>query len=435
MPGLVVVGTQWGDEGKGKIVDLFTESADIVVRFQGGNNAGHTLVVNGEQTILHLIPSGVLHRRVRCVIGNGVVVDPAVCWDEIRSLKKRGYLKSDRQLLISDRAHVILPYHLKIDQLREKRKAAAKIGTTGRGIGPAYEDKMARIGIRVGDFISAHRFQKRLQEVLPDKNRYLTQILGGKAIRKSELLAWQRRLAPRLAPYVVETAASLAKWWQQGKRILFEGAQGTSLDVDHGTYPFVTSSNTVAANAATGSGLGPQVLNEILGVSKAYTTRVGSGPFPTELDDAVGEHLRTTGGEFGATTGRSRRCGWLDLVLLRHAIRTNGLTGIVLTKLDVLSGLKTIQVCTGYEYRGQKVTDFPSDLEWLSKCRPIYKNFRGWQDSLQGVRRFRQLPRAAQQYVRAIEKALGVPITLVSVGPARDAHFFLRPIFKRRKTY
>lgn len=426
MPGLVVVGTQWGDEGKGKIVDLFTESADIVVRFQGGNNAGHTLVVAGRQTILHLIPSGVLHPKVACLIGNGVVVDPEVCLEEIRTLKKRGYLKRDSQLKISERAHVILPYHLLVDQLREQRCGKQKIGTTGRGIGPAYEDKMNRTGIRMGEYIEGRLFRERLAEILPEKNLYIRKILGGKPLAAKNLLAQQAKLSRALRPYVVDTAAAIDRAYTKGQRILFEGAQGTSLDVDHGTYPFVTSSNTVAANAAIGSGVGPQVIDQVIGVSKAYTTRVGSGPFPTELQDKVGQYLQERGGEFGATTGRPRRCGWLDLVLLRHALRVNGLTGLVVTKLDVLSGLKTIKVCTEYHYQGRRLKEFPASLAVLKACRPVYRRFKGWEESLCGIRRFEKLPPAARYYVRSIEKSLGIPMTLISVGPAREEHFFLK---------
>ncbi len=429
MGGIVVVGTQWGDEGKGKIVDLFTESVDVVARFQGGNNAGHTLVVGEEQTVLHLIPSGILHRRVKCVIGNGVVIDPEICLEEIDGLKKRGYLKNNKQLLISDRAHVILPYHKLIDKLREAKRGEKKIGTTGRGIGPAYEDKMCRVGIRMGDFINASRFKKCLEAILPDKNEYIRKVLKGSSIKMESLLALQRRSAKKLAPYVTDTSVQLDQWLRRGKQVLFEGAQGTSLDVDHGTYPYVTSSNTVSANAATGTGVGPNTIDQIIGISKAYTTRVGSGPFPTELIDKIGQTLQTNGGEFGATTGRPRRCGWLDLVVLRHAIRTNGLTGIALTKLDVLSGLPKLKVCTAYRYRGQLVKELPADLTRLEQCRPVYTEYEGWTEDISHIRDFDDLPKTAKKYVQQLEKQLEVPVVLVSVGPQRAATFFCQQIF------
>ena len=428
MAGIVVVGTQWGDEGKGKIVDLFTEAVDVVVRFQGGNNAGHTLLVDGEQVILHLIPSGILHKKVYCVIGNGVVIDPEVCVAEIRGLKKRGHFQNDRQLLISDRAHVILPYHKAIDQLREKGLGKSKIGTTGRGIGPAYEDKMARTGIRMGEYIQGRRYAERLSQILPEKNRYIRSVLKGRAFRGETLRKEQRRWARQLAPYVTDAAVKIDKWLQEGKTVLFEGAQGTSLDVDHGTYPFVTSSNTVAANAATGSGIGPRAIDEVIGIAKAYTTRVGAGPFPTELKNAEGRRLQRVGGEFGATTGRARRCGWLDLIVIRHALRSNGLTGIALTKLDILSGFKKIKVCTAYEYRGRRLTDLPADLKVLSACRPIYKELAGWDEDISSVRKFSKLPKNAKTYINKLEEYINIPVVLVSVGPARDAHISRRRI-------
>lgn len=430
MPGTVIVGTQWGDEGKGKIVDLFTEYVDVVARFQGGNNAGHTLVVDNERTILHLIPSGILHRGVRCIIGNGVVIDPMVFIQEAENLQKKGFLKDKRQLLISNRAHIILPYHKLIDILRERKRGSDKIGTTGRGIGPAYEDKMSRIGIRVGEFLNKNRFEESVDKILPDKNIYIQKVLGGKAIRKADLLKLQRHCARRMFPYVQDTSVKIDQWLKENKQILFEGAQGTSLDVDHGTYPFVTSSNTVAANAVIGTGIGPQAISQVIGVSKAYTTRVGGGPFPTERTDVTGSRLRDRGGEYGATTGRPRRCGWLDLVVLKHALRTNGLTGIALTKLDVLSGFKKIKVCTAYRYRGKIFNELPSDLKILESCRPIYKEYRGWDEDIRNVRSFNKLPQQAKTYIRKIEKTLKVPIVLVSVGPEREAHIFLKKLFR-----
>lgn len=431
MSNIVVVGAQWGDEGKGKIVDVFTEFADIVVRFQGGNNAGHTLVVKGEKTVLHLIPSGILNPGVQCVIGNGVVIDPEVCLHEIATLKAKGLLKSDKDLAISDTAHVIFPYHKRIDVLREEKKGAGKIGTTGRGIGPCYEDKMARMGIRMSDVIDPELLRKRLQAVLPEKNQYIEKILGGTPFTLDEIFENYLNFGKSLKIYVKQTAILLQEAQKRKKKILFEGAQGTSLDVDHGTYPFVTSSNTVAGNASCGSGIGPTQIRGVIGVSKAYTTRVGSGPFPTELNDAVGEHLRKEGGEFGATTGRPRRCGWLDLVVLRHAVRVNGLTGLVLTKLDILSGLKEIKVCTAYKRRGQILKEFPSSVDVLEECEPVYEAFKGWKEPISSVRKIAKLPLAAQRYIKKIEKALGIPTVIVSVGPSRDEQIFLKNPFSR----
>jgi adenylosuccinate synthase len=430
MATVVVVGAQWGDEGKGKIVDVFTEFADAVVRFQGGNNAGHTLVVNGEKTVLHLIPSGILNPGVQCVIGNGVVIDPEVCLEEIGLLQSKGLLKNERDLAISETAHVILPYHKRIDILREEKKGAGKIGTTGRGIGPCYEDKMARMGIRICDLVDPELLKKRLEDVLPEKNRYLEAILGGQGFRFEEIYGPYVQFGRELARYVKNTAILLQDAYRKKKDILFEGAQGTSLDVDHGTYPFVTSSNTVAGNACCGSGLGPTQIDAVVGVSKAYTTRVGSGPFPTELDDAVGDHLRKEGGEFGATTGRPRRCGWLDLVVLRHAVRVNGLTGLVLTKLDILSGLSEIKICVAYKRRGHMLKEFPGSVDILNECEPVYEKMRGWKEPLSGIRKVDKLPATAQRYLKKIEKALGVSIVIVSVGPSRGEHIFLKNPFK-----
>lgn len=400
----------------------------MVVRFQGGNNAGHTLVVEGRKTVLHLIPSGILHRGVKCIIGNGVVVDPEICLQEIDEIKAAGYLKNDRDLLISEHAHVILPYHKRIDVLREQRMGAGKIGTTGRGIGPTYEDKVARVGIRMGDLIRPELFAKRLREVLAEKNPYLEKILGGTPFGFDEIYEPYVNYGKRLVCYVQDTSIYLQKVIEK-KKILFEGAQGTSLDVDYGTYPFVTSSNTISGNACAGSGVGPTAIDGVIGVSKAYTTRVGSGPFPTELNDEVGERLRKQGAEFGATTGRPRRCGWLDLVVLRHAVRVNGLTGLVLTKLDVLSGLDRLKICTGYRWKGSILKEMPSSIEVLNECEPVYQEVKGWQEPLTGIRRFKKLPVATQKYIQKIELALGVKLVMVSVGPSRDENIVLKNIF------
>lgn len=429
MPSVIIVGAQWGDEGKGKIVDLFTPQADFVVRFQGGANAGHTLVIDGQKTVLHLLPSGVLHPHVKCVIGNGVVIDPKVCLHEIDELRQRQLLQDPTTLSISPHAHVVMPYHQKIDQLRETQLGDAKIGTTGRGIGPCYEDKVARTGIRISELIDPERLRARLAQVLPIKNAYLQKMLGGDAYNLDDIHREYAQLGQDLRPYVRDTTQLIAEACSQRKRILFEGAQGTALDVDHGTYPFVTSSTTVAAGACSGSGVGPTQINEVLGVTKAYCTRVGSGPFPTELQDATGELLRKKGSEFGATTGRPRRCGWLDLFALKYAAQVNGLTGLVVTKMDVLSGFDTLQVCTGYSYKGKVLTHFQSDAEILDHCTPTYTALPGWEGDISGIRTITDLPRPAQDYLKFTEEYLDLPVKLVSLGAERDAHIQTHPIF------
>ncbi|MFP2958281.1 adenylosuccinate synthase [Myxococcus sp. 1LA] len=435
MPNVVVIGAQWGDEGKGKVVDLLTEHAQVVVRFQGGNNAGHTLVVGGQKTVLHLIPSGILHPGKTCVIGNGVVVDPAVLVGEIDALKARGFLKDDAQLLISDNAHVIFPWHKLLDSFREKARGGSAIGTTGRGIGPAYEDKVARRGIRVRDLLNADRLRTRIEARLPaalDELKDLCAQAGAPVpqLEVPQVLAEFSALGERLKPFVHDASLYLSGQVRRGARILFEGAQGTLLDVDHGTYPFVTSSNCVAGNAAVGSGLGPTAIDKVMGISKAYTTRVGGGPFPTELSDAIGDQLRKVGDEFGATTGRPRRCGWLDGVVLRYASRVNGLWGMALTKLDVLSGLKTLQICTAYELDGQKVTELPGDYEDLARVKPIYETLQGWDEQIAGVRTFDELPENAKRYVRRVEEVSGVPVVCVSVGADRGETVLLQNPFR-----
>jgi adenylosuccinate synthase len=435
MPNVVVVGAQWGDEGKGKVVDLLTEHAQVVVRFQGGNNAGHTLVVGGQKTVLHLIPSGILHQGKTCVIGNGVVVDPAVLVGEIDALKTRGFLKDDAHLLISDNAHVIFPWHKLLDTFREKARGGSAIGTTGRGIGPAYEDKVARRGIRVRDLLQRERLQRRVEERLPvvlEELRELCRKAGEPVpeLDAAKLLADFSALGERLRPHVGDASLFLAGQVARGARILFEGAQGTLLDVDHGTYPYVTSSNCVAGNAAVGSGLGPTAIDKVMGISKAYTTRVGGGPFPTELTDALGEHLRKVGDEFGATTGRPRRCGWLDGVVLRYAVRVNGLDSLSLTKMDVLSGLKSLQLCNAYELDGQRITELPGDYEELARVKPVYETMPGWDEKLAGVRTFDELPENAKRYVRRVEEISGVPVTCISVGADRGETILLQNPFR-----
>jgi adenylosuccinate synthase len=435
MPNVVVVGAQWGDEGKGKVVDLLTEHAQIVVRFHGGNNAGHTLVVDGQKTVLHLIPSGILHAGKTCVIGNGVVVDPSVLVEEIDHLKAKGFLQDDAQLVVSENAHVIFPWHKLLDSLREKARGSGAIGTTGRGIGPAYEDKMARRGIRVRDLVDRERLNRRIAERLPDALEELKD-LAAKAkalepkLETEQVLGEYAGLGERIRRYVTDASLYLSAQIQRGARVLFEGAQGTLLDVDHGTYPFVTSSNCVAGNAAVGAGIGPTAIDKVVGISKAYTTRVGGGPFPTELKDALGERLRKVGDEFGATTGRPRRCGWLDSVVLRYAARVNGLWGVALTKLDVLSGLDELKICSAYELDGKKIADLPGDAEDLERVKPIYESVPGWKESLKGVRAFEDLPEQARRYVKRVEETSGVPVICVSVGADRGETILLQNPFR-----
>jgi adenylosuccinate synthase len=419
MSNVVIVGAQWGDEGKGKIVDLFTSWADVVVRYQGGANAGHTLVVGGVKTVLHLVPSGILHAGKRCFIGNGVVIDPEALVEEIEFLKGRGLLADPTQLVVSENAHVILGYHKRIDSGREKKAGKGSIGTTGRGIGPAYEDKVARRGIRVRDLGKPASLREKLAARLDEANGQIT-ALGGEPMQLEAVLAQALALGEKIAPYVGDCSEKLAHEVERGRAVLFEGAQGTLLDVDHGTYPYVTSSNTVAGNAAVGSGLGPTSIDSVIGISKAYTTRVGNGPLPTELTDATGEKLRTVGAEFGATTGRPRRCGWLDALVLRYAARVNGLSGLALTKLDVLTGFEKLQVAVGYKLPGGKtVAEFPSDPDLLAEAQPVYEELPGWKEPLGDLREYDELPDAARRYVERVEQLVGVEAIAVSVGPDR----------------
>ena len=429
MSNVAIIGAQWGDEGKGKVVDLFTHEADIVVRFQGGNNAGHTLVVDGAKTILHLVPSGALHPNKLCVIGNGVVVDPEILIEEIEALKAEGHLADDNLLRISEQAHVIMPYHKAIDLARERLRGKGKIGTTGRGIGPAYEDKVARVGIRFVDLLEEDTFRDKLRKNIEEKNVYLKAILNEKALNFGKIHDSYGRYRERLKSYVADTGLLLDREIRAGKRVLFEGAQGTLLDVDHGTYPYVTSSSTITGGACSGAGVGPQNIQQVIGISKAYTTRVGSGPFPTELDGPDGETLRREGAEFGATTGRSRRCGWFDAVGVRHAVRMNGMTGIALTKLDVLTGFKKIPICTAYRYEGKLINEFPASVKVMQKAEPVYEEMEGWKEPLDNVRKFSDLPKSAQTYVRRIEKIIGTEIILVSVGPGREQTILLKNPF------
>jgi adenylosuccinate synthase len=429
MSNVAIIGAQWGDEGKGKIVDLFTQDADVIVRYQGGNNAGHTLVVNGKKTILHLVPSGALHADKLCVIGNGVVVDPEVLIEEIAALQAQGHLLGDHQLRISEQAHVIMPYHKLIDQARERLRGEGMIGTTGRGIGPAYEDKVARVGIRFVDLLEEDTFREKLERNIQEKNIYIKAILKEKALDFDEIHKSYSGYRERLKCYVTNTGLLLDQQIRAGKRVLFEGAQGTLLDVDHGTYPYVTSSSTITGGACSGSGVGPQHIQQVIGISKAYTTRVGSGPFPTELHGPEGETLRREGAEFGATTGRSRRCGWFDAVGVRHAVRMNGLSGIALTKLDVLTGFKKIPICKAYRYNGKTIDEYPASSKVMQGAEPVYEELDGWNERLDDVRKFADLPAAVQKYVRRIEQVIGTEIILVSVGPGREQTILLRNPF------
>lgn len=419
MSNVVVVGTQWGDEGKGKIVDILTEQADIVVRFQGGPNAGHTVVVGDTKTILHQVPSGILNPGKQCIIGNGVVIDLETLLEEIKQVRQQGYFTDPAALKISENANLIMPYHKKIDIARERKKGKNKIGTTGRGIGPAYEDKVARNAIRFGDIFNDELLREKIETNLQEKNFYLSQYLGEEALNADDILKTILAIRDQLRQYAVNASLYLDQAIGQRKKILFEGAQGTMLDVDHGTYPFVTSSNTVAAQAAIGSGVGPRQLHTILGITKAYTTRVGEGPFPTELEDETGEFLRAQGGEFGSTTGRPRRCGWFDLVVVQQAIRLNSINCIALTKLDVLSGLDHINICTGYRCGENILSAFPTDLSVLRQCEPVYETVPGWKEDISTVSAYEDLPQAAKNYIARLEELTGVFMCMISVGVKR----------------
>jgi adenylosuccinate synthase len=429
MPAVVGVGVQWGDEGKGKVVDILAEYADIVVRYQGGSNAGHTLVIGDEKTVLHQVPSGVLHPGKVCVIGNGVVVDPAALIEEIDALRARGHLEDESLLKISDRAHLIMPYHRAIDQARERMRGEGRIGTTGRGIGPTYEDKMARIGLRFAELVDASLFADALRATIGEKNTYLRTILGEQALDYDLIVEQYMGLRERLAPLVLDASLYLDRALAAGRRVLFEGAQGTMLDVDHGTYPYVTSSNTISAAACTGGGIAPNRITSVVGITKAYTTRVGSGPFPTELLDDLGQKLQHDGEEFGATTGRPRRCGWFDAVVARHSVRLNGLNGLAVTKLDVLTGFKTLRVCTAYELDGKRVEEVPASLAVFNAVRPIDEEFPGWEQPLAKARALDDLPTNARRYLTALEELTATPIFMVSVGARRQDTIILRNAF------
>ncbi|MFZ5996904.1 MAG: adenylosuccinate synthase [Nitrospirota bacterium] len=428
MSTVVIVGAQWGDEGKGKIVDVLTEKADVVARYQGGNNAGHTVVINNEKYILHLIPSGILHKGKKCIIGNGVVIDPAALIAEMDGLKEKG-IDIDSNLLVSKSAHVIMPYHMAIEKEHENKKGNNKIGTTGRGIGPSYTDKIARHGIRMMDLLNPAVFKEKLSVNLATINFLLENMYHATPLNADDIYARYMKYAERLAPCITDTDIVVNEAIEAKRNVLFEGAQGTLLDIDHGTYPFVTSSSTIAGGACTGLGVGPTKINKVVGIVKAYTTRVGSGPFPTELKDDLGEMIRQKGGEFGATTGRARRCGWLDMLILKHAKRINGLTGIALTKLDILDGLEAVKICVGYKYNGKIYEEFPKEIEILENCKPVYKRFKGWSESTIGIKEFDKLPENARKYIKTIERMLKVKVQIISTGQKRDEIIILKEQF------
>jgi adenylosuccinate synthase len=420
MSNVVVVGTQWGDEGKGKVVDLLSAQANKVARFQGGNNAGHTLVVDGKKSIFHVIPSGILYPDTRCLIGNGVVVDPEVFLEEIQGLFDKGIAINPKRLGVSERAHLIMPYHRAIDRAREKAKGASKIGTTGRGIGPCYEDKVARVGIRTIDLTDQDVLKEKIRANVKEKNIYLTHLFGSEPLEYQPIIERYLSIAHELSPFIVDVSTELDMAMRRNENILFEGAQGTQLDIDHGTYPYVTSSNPVAANACIGTGIGPKKLDSIVGIVKAYTTRVGAGPFVSELVDETGDYLQEKGQEFGATTGRPRRCGWLDMLVVRYSARVNGLTHLAITKLDILTGLSPINLCVAYEFKGKRIENIPAQLSVLEKCIPVYDTMDGWQEDISKARTFEDLPHNAQAYVKRIEKSVGIPVSIISVGSERD---------------
>jgi len=427
MPSVVLIGAQWGDEGKGKVTDFLAQKADIVVRYQGGNNAGHTVVVNDDEFKLHLIPSGILYPDKVCIIGNGVVIDPAVLIRELEYLAGRG-INTDN-LRISERAHIIMPYHKKLDEVIEESKGDAKIGTTRRGIGPAYMDKAGRVGIRFVDLLDRDEFMALLERNLEDKNNVLTKVYGVEGFKKDTIAEEYLGYAERLRKYAADTSIIIHDALKAGKNVLFEGAQGTLLDLDHGTYPYVTSSHPIAGAACIGAGLGPTEINKVVGVVKAYTTRVGEGPFPTELDDETGAYLRDRGHEFGTTTGRPRRCGWFDAVIARYAVRVSGLSGMAVTKLDVLTGIEMLKICTGYRRGSEIIRDFPASLKVLAECEPVYEEMPGWKEDISTARNFADLPPAAQNYLNRISELSGASISIIGVGTRRSQTIVKETLF------
>lgn len=420
MSAFIVLGAQWGDEGKGKMTDYLAEEANVVVRFQGGNNAGHTVVVGDKEYKLHLIPSGILYDDKLNVIGNGVVVDPKALFEEIEYLEGVGVKVTPEKLIISDRAQLIMPYHKILDVLKEKARGKNDIGTTGKGIGPCYTDKFERCGIRMCDLMHEEVFTEKLRENVRMKNDYITKVLGGEALNFDEILKDYLAFAEKLRPFVQDTSVRVYNDIKADKTVLFEGAQGMLLDIDYGTYPYVTSSNTTAGGVSNGVGIGPNMITNAVGITKAYTTRVGKGPFPTELLNETGEWIRQKGHEYGVTTGRSRRCGWLDLVIVKTAARVSGLTSLAVTKIDTLAGLEKIKVCVGYKFEGKVIDYFPASLEDLAKCEPIYEEFEGWSDEVANARSYDELPENAKKYLQRIEEFTETPISIVSVGPKRD---------------
>lgn len=428
MSTLVIVGSQWGDEGKGKITDYLAEKADVVVRYQGGNNAGHTVEKDGIQYKLHLIPSGILYPDKICIIGNGVVLDPASLIEEINTLKSQGI--SVENLKISDRAHIVLPYHIKLDELEELSKGENDIGTTKRGIGPCYMDKSERIGIRTCDLVDPETFKEKLMVNVQKKNEIITEIYGSKKMDFEKIYEEYMNYAEILKPYIVDTTSLLYDLIEKGKKVLFEGAQGTLLDIDLGTYPYVTASHPISGGVTVGAGIGPTMINDVVGVVKAYTTRVGKGPFPTELFNEEGNFLREKGHEYGTTTGRPRRCGWLDIVIVNYAVRVSGIRTFALTKLDTLTGLKKIKICTGYRYNGKIINNFPASLKDLAMCEPVYEELDGWTDDITNVKKFEDLPQNAKKYVERIEELTGINASIISVGPGREKTIIREELMK-----
>jgi adenylosuccinate synthase len=430
MKTVAVVGSQWGDEGKGKIVDLLASDADVVVRFQGGNNAAHTLVVNGEKFVLRLVPAGALHQGKTCVIGNGTVVDPIALLAEIDELKRRGRLREDSLLKLSSDAHMVMPYHRALDRAREARLGESAIGTTGFGIGPAYEDKMARVGLRFDDLTDFNSFLKKLERNVQDKNAYLKTILKAKPVAGAEIGEQMRAIRTRLMRYMCDTSAFLQHAIADGKRVLFEGAHGAMLDIDHGTYPFVTSSNCGVSAVFSGAGIAPGSLDGVLGISKAYTTRVGGGPFPTEISGRLADAMREEGNEFGSATGRPRRIGWFDAVLTRHAIRLNGMWGLALTKLDVLTGTDPVKICVAYQSRGKNFDQLPPSRHLLGKVKPVYESLPGWEEGISGARSLSDLPVNARRYLERLQELCRVRLAIIGVGASRDATVVLENPFR-----
>ncbi|QOS98417.1 adenylosuccinate synthase [Brevibacterium sp. JNUCC-42] len=427
MSTVVVVGTQWGDEGKGKITDYLAETAEVVARYQGGNNAGHTIIFGGNKYKLHLIPSGIFYKDKICVIGNGMVIDPKALVAELDYLHGHGFTTNN--LKISDRAHVILPYHIKLDGVEEESRGQNKIGTTRKGIGPAYMDKAARIGIRIADLMDKEEFKEKLARNLEEKNRILEKLYNEEGFVLEDIYEEYLKYAEIIRPYVADTSVVLNDVIDNGNRVLFEGAQGVLLDIDQGTYPYVTSSNPIAGGVTIGSGVGPSKIHQVIGVAKAYTTRVGDGPFPTELHDAIGDHIREVGFEFGTTTGRPRRIGWFDTVVVRHARRVSGITGLAITKLDTLSGLDTLRICTAYKYKGEFLNEFPASLKVLAECEPVYEELEGWSEDITGIRDLNDLPASARHYIERITQLTGVPMSIFSVGPDREQTNVVRGIY------